>query len=161
MLLVLFTSCALVSAAMLPFLPARAVGVLLVGFVIFLFFLYAGPIRLMSDVIISNEGISRTLLGRPWQSIPWDGVKVIKVGLMVDPRLSWKTRTLRLFDIIPKAKDRKTLRTRISFSEDANDMPRLIELLNRHIAAHCIRVEIYRGSRTLIATPDQISPVAT
>ena len=88
---------------MLPFVPARAVGVLLVGFVIFLFLLYAGPIRLMSDVIISDEGISRTLLGRSWQSIPWDGVKVIKVELMVDPRLSWKTRTLRLFDIIPKA----------------------------------------------------------
>jgi hypothetical protein len=105
----------------------------------------------LSDVIVSDMGLSRSLWGRTLQEMRWDDVTLIKVSWMQN-RYSGVYRNLRVFS---HRAARGGLRRTISFAEQG-DLRALIEHMNRHIAARRIPVEVEKKRDRLWAHPEWI-----
>jgi hypothetical protein len=94
----------------------------------------------MSLIVVDNESISRSILGKRWQTIRWDNIERMRVFSVIDPGIS---RTIRGFNIFPRAYPRLSLtpKGKMSFVERAEDMSELIEILNRIAKIYGIPVE--------------------
>jgi len=91
-----------------------------------------------SELILDDNGIARKILGRVCMPIPWRGIKVIREQFLVNQRRGGKIR----IDILPAAASDFALRITIKFSEQVEDFDQLIDILNRRIKQHSIRVEV-------------------
>jgi len=111
-------------------------------------FLLLGPSIVVNtaDLLVSDDGIARMILGRPRRSLAWSNVKVIRQSAIVNPP-RWSDGPNCSVEI---------WRTTPSFWRPAgvffsgNAMPQwdqLVEELNKQIKLHSIPVEIQRNNQ--------------
>lgn len=113
----------------------------------------------LSDVVVTDKGLSRRLWGRTIREIPWTNIERVKVrpGHDPDPR-----RSIRVFSVVPaKPKDSRLERGGQIWFAEHGDFRAVIEHMNRHILANGIRVEVTkdRNEKTW-TTVDRIDSVA-
>jgi|SRR5271157_1591670 len=93
-----------------------------------------------SNIVVDDQGISRTLFGWTWQTMRWDNVRFIRVVPTYDPALRKKVRTISLY---PRTKPKVRLLpwTAMWFTDQAIDAGRLIAMINHYTALHRIKIE--------------------
>jgi hypothetical protein len=93
-----------------------------------------------SDVIVSNEGIARTLWGWTWRTIAWSNVELIKEF----PVSRGNGQFVRGLNIFPRVKPtpRFTPSGKVFFTMDMKNSSELIQCLNRYIAAHGVALMV-------------------
>ena len=108
-------------------------------------------IRGTSDVVVDDQGISRTFFGMTWQSFQWDSVERLVVRRVMDPSSNFG-KTIRAFVLYQKNRRRRLL-SGMSFLENAEKMPDLIRFLNHYIARHKIQIESdINGTMSVLST---------
>lgn len=104
-------------------------------------FILGGVIFLVgkSDVVINHQSISRCFLGITLQAIEWSDISIVKVfpmGRGASGKVSMG------INIIPTSRSNFSFFPRkIWFSEQAEDIGELIEVLNQYIKEYQIKVE--------------------
>ena len=93
-----------------------------------------------SDVVVSNQGIARTLWGWTWRTIAWSNVELIKEF----PASKGNGQFVRGLNIFPRVKPmlRFTPSGKVFFTMDMKNSFELIQCLNLYIAAHGIALAI-------------------
>lgn len=93
-----------------------------------------------SDIVIDDEGISRRLFGRTWQSIAWKNVRRITEFPIFNPDLH---KMSRAFNIYPSVFPRFRLvpSGKMAFMEPAENAHQLVELIEHYAAAYRIELE--------------------
>ena len=124
-----------------------------VGIMVFAFF---GSVGLalafyLSDVVVTDTGISRCLLGKTLTEIHWDKIKLVRIAQGVDPGTGKATRVFSFYPATP-AGFRLLPSGRIWFAEHG-DFSALIEHVNRHIVARGIPVMVQGGTSRREWTP--------
>lgn len=95
-----------------------------------------------SDILIDAQGISRRFLGKTWQSIRWDNIRVIKTfpvgGAGFAPRI------VKAYTICPAQKPHGLSYRggKIGFWSTFNNMDQLVALMNLYIQKYKIKVEV-------------------
>lgn len=106
-----------------------------------------------SNIIINNQGISRSLLGKTFQTIRWDNIKIIKTFFLVDPNNRMKlARVIIIYPVIRQSSDLFPF-NRMRFGGNAENKSKFIELLNFYISKYNIQVEetAFQGGKTLVS----------
>jgi hypothetical protein len=94
----------------------------------------------LSNIVIDDEGISRSFLRRTWKVIPWNDVEVIRVFKVLDRR---SNSEIRYFNIYPRIVSgfRIMPSGKMVFGERMERPNEFNTLLRKYIALHGLRVE--------------------
>ena len=107
----------------------------------------------LSDVLVSDIGLSRVLLGKTLRETRWEDVALIQVRWRQN-RYDGVHRQLWVFS---RRAARRGLRRRLSFAEQG-DLRAVIEHMNRQIAARRIPLEVERKGNRVRARPEWTRP---
>jgi hypothetical protein len=108
----------------------------------------ANALLSISDIVVDHRGISRSLFGKTWQAIRWDNIRIIKTFPIRDPDTN---KMIRGFNIYPLIRPRFDLMAfgKMSFLEKAENMSKLIELINQFVSIYKIEIEAQaNGAKT-------------
>ena len=115
-------------------------GMFLLISVSFILFITGLLLTGRSDVVVDDQGISRCLLGKTWQTIRWENARLITAF----PVSGGRSYMARGFNIYPIVKPQFSLMPsgKMVFNDKVGDAPKLVELLNYYSSKHGIRIEI-------------------
>lgn len=92
-----------------------------------------------SDVVIDENGISRRLFDKTWQTIRWENVRLI-TAFPVSGGSGYKARAFNIFPVI-KPRIRLFPSGKMFFDDKLENAPRLVELLNYYVIKYGIKTE--------------------
>lgn len=100
------------------------------------------------DLLIDEGGIHRVFLGRSVLYLRWSDIKMIKDVV----KKSLAGRSIRSFYVVPnnKASLRFWPGRWIRFADNMKDFHGFVDVMNKQIKLHNIRIEITRGVNTML-----------
>lgn len=93
-----------------------------------------------SDLVIDENGVSRTLFGKVWRRILWSNVSVVKVNEFLSLKTSKVAKSITIY---PKVKPRIRFwpSGKMMLPAKVERPERLIEVMNAYVSANRIAVE--------------------
>jgi len=104
-----------------------------------------------SDVVIDQNGISRTLFGRTWKSVEWTEVERVHVRSLWSLDLTKKVNVI-CFDRTSEAQPKHLRARRFAFSDAVEGAAELVQVLNSYISKHRLVVEVTSNGATTRST---------
>ena len=109
---------------------------------VFIYILVIAGMQGQSDIIIGDEGISRSAFGVVWQRTHWENMEIIKEFGSYKPTL----RNYRSFNILPIKKPFfNPFGRKLVFDDKMNEWSSFLMILNRYIEQYHIKIERTMG----------------